>query len=182
MARKLGRLPERTRDALGQLACLGTVADMATLGRVSGVSDADLHAGLWDAVRAGLVLRQGGNYAFLHDRVQEAAYATDPGRRARRRTLADRKVACVTDASGRDGRGDLRYRQPPQSRRGPDRGAGRAFEGRRAQPRRRPARKACDRLCVGADVPHRRPGAAAGGALGPELFARLHAGTGACGV
>jgi hypothetical protein len=35
-------------------------------------SDEAIHAELWEAVHAGLVLRTDGTYAFLHDRVREA--------------------------------------------------------------------------------------------------------------
>src|SRR6266702_3893175 len=75
MAAKLSRLPPTTQKVLGQLACLGNAAESETLALVHEASDEATNTALWEAVRAALVLRSGGTYAFLHDRVQEAAYA-----------------------------------------------------------------------------------------------------------
>ena len=78
MVEKLGRLPETTQEAIRHFACLGNVAKIATLSVVYGQSEEVLHGALWEAVRAGLIFRLEDAYAFLHDRVQEAAYALVP--------------------------------------------------------------------------------------------------------
>ena len=75
MAAKLSRLAPSTQKALGHLACLGNAAETATLALVNGESEQSMHAALWDAVSAGLVIRSDRTYAFLHDRIREAAYA-----------------------------------------------------------------------------------------------------------
>src|SRR5467141_2759754 len=55
MAGKLKRLSATTQEALKQLACLGNVAEIATLTLVHGETEEAMHAALWEAVRVGLV-------------------------------------------------------------------------------------------------------------------------------
>jgi PAS domain S-box-containing protein len=75
MVARLGRLSADARETLKRLACLGNGATVRSLATVLGKPEADVHAQLWDVVRAGLLLRLDNAYAFAHDRIQEAAYA-----------------------------------------------------------------------------------------------------------
>jgi len=102
MIAKLTRLPVDAQNTLQQLACLGNIAEVATLSIVLEVSEQQVHAALWEPVRQELVEHQTGAYRFVHDRVQEAAYAL----------TADERRAALHLRIGRQ----LLGRSPPENR------------------------------------------------------------------
>jgi predicted ATPase/signal transduction histidine kinase len=96
MAGKLRRLPAGSLDVVEQAACIGAEFELGILARTAGQSPRQTAAQLWEPMAAGLIFPIGADYRsilaaggverhvpdwervrfrFMHDRVQQAAYA-----------------------------------------------------------------------------------------------------------
>jgi len=103
MVERLSRLPGETQWALQQLACLGNAAGVGTLASVLNLDESRVQSVLWEAIRQELVERQGESYAFVHDRIHEAAYSLLPEQsRAEAHLRIGRLLAARTAAQQRD--------------------------------------------------------------------------------
>ena len=104
MAGKLSRLLVETQQTLQQMAYLGNTAEMTMLSIVLQITEEQIHAALWPAVRQELVERLEGSYKFVHDRVQEAAYSLTPETlRAEVHLRIGRLLAAQTPPEKREG-------------------------------------------------------------------------------
>ncbi|AKU97961.1 Signal transduction histidine kinase CheA [Labilithrix luteola] len=71
---RLQRLPQETRELLGGMASLGARSAITLLCDAFALSEHELHQRLSHASAAGLTMRIQGEYAFTHDRIQEAVH------------------------------------------------------------------------------------------------------------
>jgi len=75
LADKIGKLSRKTQEVLKICSCIGNRFDLETLARVRDTSVEGALEDLTEAINEGMISRIGDDYAFHHDRIQEAAYS-----------------------------------------------------------------------------------------------------------
>ncbi|SCC09635.1 Predicted ATPase [Kosakonia oryzendophytica] len=80
---QLAYIPEETRLLLGSMACLGATGELSLIGQIVGISPTEVRYRLHPAVSVQLITLGAEEYAFPHERIQEAAVALlDPTARS----------------------------------------------------------------------------------------------------
>ena len=92
LANRLARLAPESRDVLMCLACMGSENSAQMLSIALALSPEEIMRRLKEPLEARLVQSAGPNYAFTHDRVQEAAYGLIP---AEERKDLHARVGCA---------------------------------------------------------------------------------------
>ncbi len=115
MLGKLSRFPNATQERLKQLACLGNSADFDLLRVVYDDANGEMHHQLWEAVRAGLVLRSETSLPLPSRPCPGSSIPSHSGATARSDAFADWQNFLRKHLARSAARGDIRHRQSAKS-------------------------------------------------------------------
>lgn len=106
MSRRVHQLPPRAQEALKRAACIGARFDLEALGAITDAPATVAFGDLQTAFEEGLVIAAGADCRFVHDRVQQAAYALIPDdeRRALHWRIGNLLLRRSSSPEGRDAR------------------------------------------------------------------------------